>query len=97
MRKRIYHKTPQRMRLVNEALTTARETRSAIDPELLERVREAIGNAAETSQSEKVRAMQAERVPVDQKKNLTIVMKYLELNPHNKALQREIRSYLTQH
>lgn len=97
MKKRIYTKTAKRQRLVSEALTMVRETRDSIDPALLERVRDAIGGAVETYQSDKYRSMQAERVPVDQKKNLNIVMKYLEMNPGNKALHREINSFLTQH
>ncbi len=94
MKKRTYT-TARRQRIVNEALSTARMARETIDPELLERARKAIGAAAETAQSDKYRPMQAERVPVDQKKNLTIVMKYLELCPDNKALHQEIRAFLS--
>lgn len=96
MRKRTFYQTVQRARLVDEALAAVRETRNTIDPDLLHRVREAIGAAAETAQDVKRRPMQAERVPVDQKKNLTIIMKYLELNPGNKAVQREVNSFLSQ-
>ena len=97
MKKRTYHITPKRTRLISEALTTVRETRETIDPGLLEQVRQAIGNAAETTQKERYTTIKAERVPVDHKKNLTIVMKYLELRPENKALQQEIRTFLGQH
>ena len=99
MRRRVYQITPKRKRIIDDALKTVRETRQAIGPELLGQARESIGNALE--QKEKtafrpVRPMQAERVPVDQKKNLTTVMKLLELKPDNKALHREILTFLAQ-
>lgn len=97
MKKRIYKITQKRKRIIDEALSNAKDARENIDPELLKSVRDAIGGAAETYQSDKYRAMHQDRVPVDVKKNLTIVMKYLELKPDNQALHQEIRSYLTQH
>ena len=83
--------------LIKEALGTVRQTRESIDPELLERVRAAIGKAAEAHQDEKYKAIQAERVPVDMKKNLNIIMKYMELVPENKALEQELKAFLTRH
>lgn len=97
MKKRVYLKNPNRKRLVNEALEAVRETRESLDPALLEKARDAIGTAIESYQSDRYRSIQADKVPVDQKKNLSIVMKYLELNPDNKALHKEIQSFLTQH
>ncbi len=82
---------------MEDALATVRQTREALDPGLLERVREAIGAAVENYQSDRYRSMHADKVPVDQKKNLTIVMKYMEMNPDNKALQQELRTFLTRH
>lgn len=97
MSKRIYTTAGKRKQLVQEALCTVRETREIIDPALLDRVREAIGGALERQQNRNIRPMQLDRVPVDQKKNLSIVLKFLELQPDNKALQQEIRSFLTHH
>lgn len=96
MTKRIVHRTIKRKRIVSEALSMVRETRESLDPALLEQARDAIGAAMDNYQKSTFRPMQAERVPVDQKKNLTIIMKYLELNPHNKVLQREIRAFLSE-
>ncbi len=97
MKKRVYQVNAKRNRLVQEALSTVREARETIDPALLETVRQAIGVAAESHQNDKYRTMQVDKVPVDQKKNLTTVMKYLELNPENKALHHEIETFLTRH
>lgn len=97
MKKRRYYKTAKRERIVKDALEAVRETREAMGPDLLEKARSAIGSAVEVYQSEKYKTMHVDKVPVDQKKNLTIVMKYLEMNPDNKALHRELQSFLTRH
>lgn len=34
--------------------------------------------------------------PVDQKKNLLIIMKFLQLNPHNKSVQNQVRTLLAE-
>lgn len=34
--------------------------------------------------------------PVDQKKNLLIIMKFLQLNPHNKSVQTQVRTLLAE-
>lgn len=95
MKRRIYNISAQRKCLLDEALATVRRTRETIDPELLETVRAAIGAAMEQRESQKIRPMQLDRVPVDQKKTLSIALKFLEMQPENKALQREISSFLS--
>ena len=96
MKRRIYKMTAKRQRLMEEALDTVRETREMIDPALLKTVREAIGAAAEQHENREYKSMQLDRVPVDQKKNLSVVLRFLEMKPDNIALQQEIRSFLTQ-
>lgn len=97
MKKRRYITNMKRQKLIDEAMSTAREARQAIDPELLENVRNAIGAAVESYESERYKVIHSERVPVDMKKNLSVVMKYMELCPDHTAVQQEIRSFLTAH
>ena len=73
-----------------------RDARAEIAPELIEDVRNAIANAIEQEQQRRETKMQLERIPVDKKKNLSIVMKFLEMQPDNKALHRELNAYLSQ-
>ncbi|PJB71041.1 MAG: hypothetical protein CO093_06285 [Alphaproteobacteria bacterium CG_4_9_14_3_um_filter_47_13] len=86
MTKKIHHITEKRERIVTQALSTARKARETLDPALLEKARDAIGTALESYQNDKDRSLQADSIPVDQKKNLTIIMRYLELHPDNKPL-----------
>ena len=96
MGRKIYTISSKRKRLIGEALATVRETRALIDPALLERVREAIGVAAEHCENRQYKSMQLERIPVDQKRNLSIALKFMEMQPENKALQHEIRTFIAQ-
>lgn len=96
MRKTTRPITLKRKRLVEDALATVRTTRETIDPALLQSVREAIGQAADGQGKTSEKPVQADRVPVDRKKNLQIIKKFLELKPENRKLHREIMALLAQ-
>ncbi|MCB9991546.1 MAG: hypothetical protein H6867_09250 [Rhodospirillales bacterium] len=96
MSRRIYTVKAARKRLISDALETVREIRAQIDPALLEEVRNAIGAAAEQHETRQYKSMHTERVPVDQKRNLSVALKFMELQPHNKALQREVLTFMAQ-
>ena len=95
MRKRTFYQTMKRQNIVNEALAATRDARETLDPGLLESARKAISQAMRNCQEKTTDAVPANHVPVDKKKNLTIVMKYLALCPDNKRLHQEVRSFLT--
>lgn len=96
MKRRVYKLTTKRQKIMQDAMGAMRDARAGIAPELIEDVRNAIANALEQEQQRSETKMQLERIPVDKKKNLTIVMKFLELQPDNKALHRELNAYLSQ-
>lgn len=100
MKRRVYKLTTKRQKIVKEAMGAMREARAEIAPELLDNVRDAIATALEREQAQKEvtseTKMRLEHVPVDKKKNLMTVMKFLEMQPDNKALHRELTSFLSQ-
>lgn len=96
MKKRVYKLTTKRQKIMQDAMGAMRDARAEIAPELIEDVRNAIANAIEQEQQRSETKMQLERIPVDKKKNLSIVMKFLEMQPDNKALHRELNAYLSQ-
>lgn len=99
MRKRTYFSSSRRRALVRDALDTAREARAAIDPALLERARAAIaaaGGPVREGRSDSAPPGVVGKVPVDRRKILTIVMKFLALRPDNPRLREEVRSFLAE-
>lgn len=96
MKRRVYKLTTKRQKIVQDAMGAMREARAGIAPELIEDVRNAIATALEKEQQRSETKMQLEHVPVDKKKNLSIVMKFLEMQPDNKALHKELNSFLSQ-
>lgn len=103
MKKKIYSTSFKRQLVVSKALLAAKEARESLDPALLERAKQAIEGSLrvpEESYSPVAEKQQSSfsgnnvREPVDQKKNLAIVLKYLEMKPGNKALRQEIQAFL---
>lgn len=96
-RKVFYTDTPQRRRLKQEAILILRQTRGLIDHELLERARQQI-----TSRMEKLETAGAvDQVAVDDRfekidrqKNMTTIMKFIELKADNKTLMQEMKTIL---
>ena len=94
MARRVYYLDPKGKRIRQEALLTMRETKKALGPELMAKAREGLCAFAENRHADKQGDGKA--VPVDMKKNLTMVMKYLEMQQGNKPLYRQIQSLLTE-
>lgn len=93
--RRIYYTTPKKNKLAQEALLNLRKARRNIDPATLENIRNLI--AAQT-------AMQAPshsnenaggKVPVDRRKTLSIIMKFLELQT-DRTMRMQVRTLLNE-
>lgn len=95
MSRRVYYMTPKGRQVREEALAALRETKKNLDPGLLDRLRGAVAAYASNSKPEET-ADAGRMVPVDMKKNLTIVMKYLEMNRGNSSLYRQIQALLAE-
>jgi len=67
-----------------------RKTRAQIDPELLDQVRSVIQENARNDYE----ARRPDTEPVDRAKMLAIAVRFLELQPHNEGLKKEIKSFL---
>lgn len=86
-----------RTRLMQEALLAMRAARLRIDPAMLDKARQAI--AAQISQG----AQTADEAPapvtdadtrIDRAKNMSTVMKFLQLNSENKDINRQVLALL---
>lgn len=95
MSRRVYYMDQKGKQMRQEALLTLRETEKALDPGLLDKLRSAVISYARNCKPEEV-ADEGKMVPVDMKKNLTIVMKYLEMNRGNPGLYRQIQALLAE-
>jgi hypothetical protein len=94
---------PKRRKAVQDAIVQMRATERALGPEFMTRLRmlardfdlESLmplpGSPVDIHAASD---MDARFEPVDQKKNLTIVMKFLQMNPDNKNIQSQIRMFL---
>ncbi len=89
--RRVYHINPHRKRITQEAILNMRAAREAIDPELLAHARKII---EETAVADVDVADDQGKVPVDRKKNLSIIMKFMALQPENTALHKEVDRFL---
>lgn len=86
-----------------EALLTMKKARREIDPVLLEIAQKAIADAwfarRDAQEQEKMTTKSrnsAESIPVDLKKNLCVIQKFIEMNADNKSLQRQIKSMISE-
>lgn len=71
-----------------------REARERIDPDLLEKAREMIKKVQTPSPAPGQGSSKVDSEPVDQKKTLAVALRFLELQPHNKALKDVVTSFL---
>ncbi len=92
--RRFYYSTPKKQKLKQEALLNMRKARDNIDPDLLTHIRGIIG-----TQAEKLTLPPKEdasgKVSVDRRKNLSIIMKFLELQP-DRAMRLQVRTLLNE-
>ena len=102
MRRRIYKLTPKCERIVQEAIVSMRLARRKISPTLLEEAKRSISKAFERIVENGQKAAQKEerdtngKVPIDKKKNLNIILKYIELCPENQALRNVLKDHIGQ-
>lgn len=87
--RKVYHTDLKKKKIRQDAMDQWRRTREAIDPALLERTRALIEAqaAGETDY--------ADEVPIDRKKNLMTIIKFMELKPGASALRAEIYGLIT--
>ena len=98
--RRIYYTTPKKSKLTQEALLNLRKARRNVDPETLEHIRGLIAAQAEQLAPERSHHATSNenangKVPVDRRKNLSIIMKFLELQP-DRALRLRVRTLLNE-
>lgn len=92
---------PQRA-AVRDALQQMRETSAALGPELITRIKMLVKDVDPESV---IRAWapeadfqdnEAGKEAIDKKKNLLIIMKFLQMNQDNKAIQSQVRTLLSE-
>ena len=96
--RRIYYTTPKKSKLAQEALLNLRKARRNVDPETLEHIRGLIAAQAAQLAPEHPSSSNENaggKVPVDRRKNLSIIMKFLELQP-DRALRLQVRTLLNE-
>ncbi len=104
MRKVYYEDTPQRKRLKQEAILILRQTRGLIDHALLDQARQHIN---QQMQKQEKAAQPPEPVAdnkvadprfevIDRQKNLTTILKFIEMKSDNQPFLQEVRSILQQ-
>jgi hypothetical protein len=102
--RRIYIPGKEQRPAVRDALKQMRETQAALGPELLTRIKMLIKDVDAESV---VRAWAPEAMPendahddhkeaVDKKKNLLIIMKFLQMKQGNKDVQSQVRTMLSE-
>ncbi len=103
MRKVYYEDTPKRKRLKQEAILILRQTRGLIDHSLLDQARQQINQqmqkqAQAVPSSEHGAAKQDDPrfEVIDRQKNLTTILKFIEMKSDNQIFLREVRSLLQQ-
>jgi hypothetical protein len=100
--RRIYY-MPQKQRLaVRDALRQMRETQAILGPEFITRIKMLVRDFDPNSlirsdqEMEEVASIYAEKEAVDRKKNLMIVMKFLQIKQGNKSVQTQVRTLLSE-
>lgn len=104
--RRVYYMDTKRKRIVQDALLQMRATQAALGPEFMARIKVLVrdfdpeslipGPAAAPPPAAALAAIPDGHEPVDQKKNLQIVMKFLQLKQDNKNVQNRIRALLAE-
>lgn len=103
--RRVYYMDTKRKRIVQDALLQMRATQAALGPEFMARIKvlvrdfdpeSLIPGPAAAPPAIPPAVIPDGREPVDQKKNLQIVMKFLQLKQDNKNVQNRIRALLAE-
>jgi hypothetical protein len=106
MTRRVYYIDPKKKQQKQEFISSYRKALRSIDPELLEKTRMAIANAIidlkEHSYSDKdnsasqMSSTGLVMVPVDHKKNMSIIEKYMELQSGNAKVHEQVRELISE-
>jgi hypothetical protein len=99
--KRRYYKNPGRKKIQMEAMLNMKKARREIDPALLEQAQQAIADAwfarhESTGVNEDAQQADEGLVPVDLRQNLSVIQKFIEMNPDNLPLQKQIKSMISE-
>ena len=108
--RRVYYLNPKRKQIVQEALLQMRATQKAFGPELMARLKllvkdfdpdllaQQLSGQVNPTPVPELEASLPERVtePVDQKKNLLIIMKFLEIKQDDRSIQGRVRTLLSE-
>ncbi len=97
--RRIYYTDSKRKKIEQDALSQLRQTLSQLDPRLLDQIREVIAvrqPEKEDLPEDDDLSHSPSKVPVDHKKNLRTIMKFLELKPGSREFQKKIYDLLAQ-
>lgn len=95
---RIYYSDSKRKKLTQEALLELRRTRRLIDPELLEQALQVIASRSNTEKTDKIQQdnrQDTEGFVVDKRKNLTTIMKFIQLKSPSEGFQKQIQALFT--
>jgi hypothetical protein len=102
--RRIYIPGKEQRPAVRDALKQLRETQAALGPELITRIKmlvkdvdaESVVRAWNPKAVSKQGPGEASREAVDKKKNLLIIMKFLQMKQGNKDVQSQVRTMLSE-
>lgn len=95
MTRRVHYIKTKKQRQKQEFMLGYRRALENIDPALLKTARDAIAKAL-IHLKEQESDPQSNMVPVDTKKNLSIIAKYLEIHPGSEETRREIKVFLSE-
>ena len=95
--RRIYHKKPARKQIQMEAMLNLKKVRREIDPDLLESAQQAIAEAWFSRRDAAQDKAGSHMEPVDKKRNLSVIQKFVEMNSDNAAMQKQIKSLLAEY
>jgi len=102
MSRRIYHINPKSRQIRQEALLAMRAAKKELDPGLLDMARRALVTRANIRhEQQRAGAERADKTstgsePIDMKKNMEVVLAYLEITNGNKDLHRRVAALLAQ-
>ena len=97
--KRRYYKNTARKKIQMEAMLNMKKARREIDPALLEKAQHAIADAwfsRHESDSTNTSKSDNGMVSVDLRQNLSVIQKFIEMNADNMALQKQIKSMISE-
>ena len=96
--RRVYVMDSRRKQIVQEAILQMRATREALGPEFLARIRMLVRDFDPSCLPPDHFSSPGSRdgsEPIDRRKNLLIIMKFLQLKEHDKNIQNQVRTLLS--